>query len=156
MCNKNQPLHAAQRHQITGSLFWLLGAGAVATVAAPAVFPCPAIERTRNDDEQPLSITTEQAISRESAMGRGPITLIKLNTSAATTATTAADGQVDTTINTDRPIPHPSDPLPKGRVAVEVLPFEDGTSNATTATLPRYVSRATLPTHASLDANSNS
>lgn len=39
-----RPLNAAQRYRLTSSLFLLTFFGAVFTVAAPSVFPCPAFE----------------------------------------------------------------------------------------------------------------
>ena len=39
-----RPLNAAQRYGLTSSLFLLTFFGAVFTVAAPSVFPCPAFE----------------------------------------------------------------------------------------------------------------
>jgi hypothetical protein len=39
-----RPLNAAQRYRLTSSLFFLTFFGAVFTVAAPSVFPCPAFE----------------------------------------------------------------------------------------------------------------
>jgi Cytochrome C oxidase assembly factor 2 len=39
-----RPLNAAQRYKVTTSLFLLTFFGAVFTVAAPSVFPCPAFE----------------------------------------------------------------------------------------------------------------
>ena len=40
-----RPLNTAQRYRLTSSLFLLTFFGAVFTVAAPSVFPCPAFER---------------------------------------------------------------------------------------------------------------
>lgn len=37
-------LNAAQRYRLTSSLFFLTFFGAVFTVAAPSIFPCPAFE----------------------------------------------------------------------------------------------------------------
>jgi hypothetical protein len=45
-----KPLTAVQRQQITSSLFWLLGVGAIATVAAPTFIGCPAVTGTHNDE----------------------------------------------------------------------------------------------------------
>jgi Cytochrome C oxidase assembly factor 2 len=42
-----RPLNAAQRYKLTSSLFLLTAFGAVFTVAAPSVFPCPAFEHRR-------------------------------------------------------------------------------------------------------------
>jgi hypothetical protein len=42
-----RPLNAAQRYRLTSSLFLLTFFGAVFTVAAPSVFPCPAFEHRR-------------------------------------------------------------------------------------------------------------
>jgi len=42
---KMRPLNAAQRYKLTSSLFLLTFFGAVFTVAAPSVFPCPAFEQ---------------------------------------------------------------------------------------------------------------
>ena len=42
-----RPLNAAQRYRLTSSLFLLTFLGAVFTVAAPSVFPCPAFEYRR-------------------------------------------------------------------------------------------------------------
>ena len=39
-----RPLNATQRYRLTSSLFFLTFFGAVFTVAAPSVFPCPAFE----------------------------------------------------------------------------------------------------------------
>ena len=39
-----RPLNAAQRYRLTSSLFLLTFFGAVFTVAAPSLFPCPAFE----------------------------------------------------------------------------------------------------------------
>ena len=39
-----RPLNAAQRHRLTSYMFFLTFFGAVFTVAAPSVFPCPAFE----------------------------------------------------------------------------------------------------------------
>jgi Cytochrome C oxidase assembly factor 2 len=39
-----RPLNAAQRYRLTSSLFLLTFFGAVFTVAAPSVFPCPAFQ----------------------------------------------------------------------------------------------------------------
>ena len=39
-----RPLNAAQRYRIISSLFLFTFFGAVFTVAAPSVFPCPAFE----------------------------------------------------------------------------------------------------------------
>ena len=39
-----RPLNAAQRYRLTSSLFLLTFFGAIFTVAAPTVFPCPALE----------------------------------------------------------------------------------------------------------------
>jgi hypothetical protein len=44
---KMRPLNAAQRYKLTSSLFLLTFFGAVFTVAAPSVFPCPAFEQRR-------------------------------------------------------------------------------------------------------------
>jgi len=40
-----RPLNAAQRYRLTSSMFLLTFFGAVFTVAAPSVFPCPAFEQ---------------------------------------------------------------------------------------------------------------
>ena len=42
-----RPLNAAQRYKLTSSLFLLTFFGAVFTVAAPSVFPCPAFQHRR-------------------------------------------------------------------------------------------------------------
>ena len=39
-----RPLNAVQRYRLTSSLFFLTFFGAVFTVAAPSIFPCPAFE----------------------------------------------------------------------------------------------------------------
>lgn len=42
---KARPLNHLQRQRITSNLFVMVALGAVATVAAPTVFPCPAFDQ---------------------------------------------------------------------------------------------------------------
>ncbi|KAG0180075.1 hypothetical protein DFQ29_001257 [Apophysomyces sp. BC1021] len=39
-----KPLNHLQRQRITSNLFFIVAVGAVATVAAPTLFPCPAFD----------------------------------------------------------------------------------------------------------------
>ncbi|KAG2221031.1 hypothetical protein INT45_009280 [Circinella minor] len=42
---KMKPLNHLQRQRITSNLFVLVALGAIATVAAPTLFPCPAFDQ---------------------------------------------------------------------------------------------------------------
>ncbi|KAI8056932.1 hypothetical protein BDF22DRAFT_773491 [Syncephalis plumigaleata] len=101
---------AAQRHQITGSLFWLLGAGAVATVAAPALLPCPAIERTRNDDES----------SRTRSLNTSSEHAAHVSTDATSSESTLSSKHI------------------YGRVNVQVLPLEENQTAAWSSSLAAH------------------
>ncbi|KAI8148476.1 hypothetical protein BJV82DRAFT_592250 [Fennellomyces sp. T-0311] len=68
-----KPLNHLQRQRITSNLFVVVALGAVATVAAPTLFPCPAFDQ--NDKAARL-----EARRKMKAQGNKPVVIQKRRT----------------------------------------------------------------------------